>query len=81
METTDLRWPLELSVGMIVGIGLVSLVMGDLPSIGFPLGIALVPVYVLALTCLEGPLEERTARIGAIVVGGGLVGAALWLAA
>ncbi|WP_126663407.1 hypothetical protein [Haloterrigena salifodinae] len=80
METADPRWPLKLWVSMVAGIVILALIRGELPGIGFLLGIALVPVYFLALTSLDGPIEERTARVGAIVVSVVLVGAALWLA-
>ncbi|NUC72438.1 hypothetical protein HTZ84_08955 [Haloterrigena sp. SYSU A558-1] len=81
MDATDLRRPLELSAGLAIGIGLVVLATGDWPRFGFLLGIGLVPITIIAFERIDGPLEARTARIGAIVVGGGLVGAALWLAA
>ena len=76
---TDLRRPFVTSIGMAVGIGLVALVTGEVPDRGFLLGIALVPAVFVALENIDGPLERRTARIGAIVTAGGLLGAAFWL--
>lgn len=75
----DLRPALALAVGTAVGLALVALASGELPDRGFLVGIALVPLVHVAFEKLDGPLERRTARIGAVVVGGGLVGAALLL--
>lgn len=68
-----------MTVGLAVGIGLVSFVAGDHLEPGFVLGILSVPLVVLALSTLNGPLEARTARAAAVVPSAGLLGAAWWL--
>lgn len=79
MNVKDVRQALALTVGLAVGIGLVSLVAGDRLGPGFAIGVLSVPLVVLALSAIDGPLEERTARVGAIVLSAGLLGAAWWL--
>ncbi|MDQ2049159.1 hypothetical protein RBH26_01545 [Natronolimnohabitans sp. A-GB9] len=73
------RRTLEVALGLLVGIGLVSLATGDRPNAGVVLGVGFASVVVLALSCLDGPLEKRTARIAAIVCSTIFVGAALLL--
>ncbi|WP_137289958.1 hypothetical protein [Natronorubrum halophilum] len=79
MDRVNIRQALQTGLGLAIGIGLVSLVTGEWPSPGFLLGIGLVVVLPMALASIDGPLEERTARIGATVVLVLLLGAALWL--
>lgn len=79
MVCGDVRQALKVAFGLAIGIGLVSLVTGDWPGPGFLLGMGLVVVLPMALASIDGPLEQRTARIGATVVLVLLLGAALWL--
>ncbi|WP_121742661.1 hypothetical protein [Natronorubrum halophilum] len=79
MDRVDARRALQMALGLAIGIGLVSLVTGEWPSPAFLLGMGLVPVFLVALASIDGPLEQRTARIGATVVLVLLLGAALWL--
>lgn len=79
MDAGDVWQALGLSLGLALGIGFVSLVTGDRPGPGVLLGMAFVPLFFAALTVVDGPLEKRTALVGALVVSGGLVGTAFWL--
>lgn len=79
MDATPRRRALGLSLGIAAGTGLVTLGTGDRPGPGYVLGMALVPVVILAFESLDGPLERQTARIGAVVLSVAFVGAALWL--
>ncbi|SDK27315.1 hypothetical protein [Natronorubrum texcoconense] len=79
MDVKDVRQALALTVGLAVGIGLVSLVSGGGLRPGFVVATLLVFPVVLALSTLDGPLEARTARVGAVVLSVGLLGAARWL--
>ena len=56
-----------------------TLATGERPDRGFLFGIALVTTVLVGLANIDGPLEGRTARIGAIATASGLLGAAFWL--
>ena len=79
MDGKDARQALALTVGLAVGIGLVSFVSGDGLRPGFVVGTLLAFPVVLVLSAMDGPLEARTARAGAVVLSAGLLGAAWWL--
>ncbi|WP_440765453.1 hypothetical protein [Natronorubrum sp. DTA7] len=79
MAVEDVRQALALTVGLAVGVGLVSLVSGGGLELGFVIGTLLVFPVVLALSTIDGPLEARTARAGAVLLLAGLLGAAWWL--
>ena len=79
MDVKDVRQALALTVRFAVGIGLVSFVADDRLGPGFVVGTLLVFLVVLALSALDGPLEARTARVGAVVLSVGLLGAVWWL--
>ena len=79
MEVKAIRQALALTIGLAVGIGLVSFVADDRLGPEFVVGMLLVFPVVLALSAIDGPLEARTARAGAVVLSAGLLGAAWWL--
>ncbi|ELY61610.1 hypothetical protein [Natronolimnohabitans innermongolicus] len=79
MDVTAIRQAIGLAIGFTVGLALVALATGDLPDSSFLFGLLLAPLVVLALSRIDGPLNERAGKVGAIVVSAVLVGAALLL--
>ena len=78
MDLTRLR-PALVGFGLLVAVVAVSIATGERPRPGTLVGVAIGTACVFALERLEGPLEKRTARVGAIVLAGVFVAGALWL--